>query len=120
MKYRIHIFLFFLFIGCTYWFKMVVDGVDPFRPVFKSEESFWNILTGNTFFVSSFRVDIYDIEKRELRKKVWHFGRTEEKDLEKIVYGETPEGFKEYVVAEKLLPETDYMVDAYGKGGGGM
>ena len=121
MKYRSSLLLIFLLAGCITSFKIVIDGTDPFRPVFRPEETFWNFLRVDTFYIESLYIGMYDIENGRFTKTIWHFGKKNSKgrELKKVVYGETPTGFKEVTQPEKLLPETDYAVEASGWGGGG-
>ena len=123
MKYFIALFssiIGLFIIGCSYYLTMSIVDDNPIAPVFSIERK-------GAFLQKSYSgvyIVIVDIEKDvgcDNKNHVWaiEIPPGMERKLESVTYGVVPEGYRELVKAQPLLPNIVYHMSICATGGVG-
>lgn len=115
-KELILLFLIFLSFGCQKKIKIIVDGQNPYTPIFTCVDG------KKTIRVNTFGIYKKKGEQWSINNAVWEFklapGSYEK--VEKIVYGKLPKNFTESKNVESLKENISYVAAVSGDVGHGL
>lgn len=104
--------------GCSYSIDIKVNTFSPFQPIFYFDKPFFLKPMGNDVPLKDFSIVTEIKDKWDYKSPVWSFviDNKAKKKIDKISYGNVPDGFTEVIKSKKLKSGVKYLAIAFGNG----